>query len=359
LNQEFNNIFKLQLNANSINLEHDIEKLFNEIAINSNLLHSAGIITPYEFLRNILINLVHNRNNAAKGIQDYFHNPCQHGVEARSPYRSDESISVAPKAMFHILGIDKNTVRFVYTTNNTQRIKLYLLPGFLENNFIYVNALDDMSIWHPVITRQLELRLINLIPVNTLISYKNHMKHYDIPRVSSYVSNYEASFDASINPKRCASPKESLAEFTTNHPLYSSGNSTWKNKMTLFCARAKAWLPGYSCFKQKKNNQSVNLGQVGTPHHDLAKPELDNQLQHTNESTPNKYIFAENNDIASSSSLPLSKPSPTRRPSSKRSNIMHAGNNEITTPKLGCIDEFDTDTHSKINLRRNSLKLGR
>lgn len=173
---EFNELFLLGLNNNSKNLIKDIEQLFHKIAIKNSLLERAGNITPYEFLANMLTNHVHNCNNAQKGLSEYFNDPCQHGVATRSPFIVDKTIhgdSNGPR--FHIIVTEDQqlnySVQYIYTINEIQRVKLYLIKGILESNFIHVSDWLDMDKWSPIIEKQIELKQRNLIAAKTFDKY--------------------------------------------------------------------------------------------------------------------------------------------------------------------------------------------
>lgn len=174
---EFNECFALGLDPDSTTLIYDAENLFYTIAIKTTLLARAGVITPYEFLRNILANHAHNSCNISKGIEGYFNDPFQHGVDLRSPFSLDNTISHSyDGGRFHIFAAGKNKVQYIYTRNQEQRIKLYLIFGFLETNFIHVSPIMDMEKWHIIIEKQIELKQQELIHPATMLAYKKYKK---------------------------------------------------------------------------------------------------------------------------------------------------------------------------------------
>jgi hypothetical protein len=173
----FNECFLLGLDPNSTTLIYDAENVFYTIAIKTSLLARAGVVTPYEFLRNILTNHVHNYSNANKGLSDYFNDPFQHGVDLRNPFNLDKTISHDyDGGRFHVFSEGNSKVWYVYTRNQDQRIKLYLLPGFLETNFIHVSPTMDMQKWHIIIEKQIELKQQELIYPATMLAYKKYKK---------------------------------------------------------------------------------------------------------------------------------------------------------------------------------------
>lgn len=174
---DFNQRFLLGLDKHSKTLKRDINNLFFQIAIKTSLLERAGVITPYEFLTNILTNHVHNCNNADKGLEGYFDDPCQHGVESRSPFKLDKTISHSPNGpRFHIISCQGREIQYVYTVSEEQRVKLYSVCGLLETNFIHVGPWADMEKWHVIIERQIELRQQELIAIETMVVYKQYIK---------------------------------------------------------------------------------------------------------------------------------------------------------------------------------------
>lgn len=173
---EFNKLFLLGLNKNSKSLIKDIDQLFHQIAIKTSLLERAGIITPYEFLSNILTNHVHNCNNSKQGLSEYYNDPCQHGMAGRSPFYLDKTISGnSDRPMFHIVVAENSqlnySIHYIYTVNETQKIKLYLIDGILESSFIHVSHWLDMDKWSPIIKKQIELNQKNLIADKTFDKY--------------------------------------------------------------------------------------------------------------------------------------------------------------------------------------------
>lgn len=173
---QFNNLFLLGLNKYSKSLMKDIDGLFHRIAIKTSLLERAGIITPYEFLSNILTNHLHNCNNAKQGLSRYFDDPFQHGLASRSPFFLDKTISNnSDGPRFNIVVSEDNyshyAVNYIYTVTEEQRIKLLLIKGILESNFIHINSCVDMAKWSIIIDKQIELGQEKLICMKTMDKY--------------------------------------------------------------------------------------------------------------------------------------------------------------------------------------------
>ena len=131
--------------------------------LNGNLLARAGCITPYELLRNMLANYFHNENSKLPG---YYPDPFQHGPEHRNPFVDSRIKSDFEGSRFHIY-----QGNFIYTINEDQRIKLYLVEGFLETNFIHIHPLVNMEKWCVIIEKQVNLGQWELISPKTMEAY--------------------------------------------------------------------------------------------------------------------------------------------------------------------------------------------
>ena len=154
--------------------------------VDFNLLERAGVITPYELLRNMLANYWHNKDNIG-----YFENPFQHGAENRSPIIDPKIKPDAGGPRLHIY-----QGQFIYTENEDQRVKLFLIDGFLDNNFIHIHPLANMEKWYPVIAKQISLNQGRLILPETMKAYSKYCKSKEqsdnrLRRRSAFVSVQE------------------------------------------------------------------------------------------------------------------------------------------------------------------------
>lgn len=131
--------------------------------INGNLLASVGVITPYELLRNMLANYFHNESHER---YDYYKDPFQHGPNNRSPIGDPSVNPGSDGARLHIY-----QGKVIYTVNEEQRIKLYLVTGFLETNFIHIAPSADMEYWSIILERQVDLGQWELISPVTMEAY--------------------------------------------------------------------------------------------------------------------------------------------------------------------------------------------
>lgn len=212
-NDEFNKYFFLGLNKNSATLSYDIDNIFYIIAIKTSLLERAGCITPYEFLRNILANHVHNVNNEKKGMAGYFCDPFQHGVAARSPYCLDQTISRGHGGpRFHIFASKNKKIYYLYTNDEQQRINFYSVNELLETNFIHINYSIDMEKWHHIITRQIELGQEALIYPATMLAYKKYQTNVRSALVKNSKTSKAIIMDRSDSPKK--KPNKFIEKFS-------------------------------------------------------------------------------------------------------------------------------------------------
>ncbi|MGI9214986.1 MAG: hypothetical protein ACR2HS_04975, partial [Gammaproteobacteria bacterium] len=62
-------------------------------------------------------------------------------------------------------------IHYIYTINEIQKIKLYLIDGILESSFIHVSHWLNMDKWSPIIKKQIELKQENLIADKTFDKY--------------------------------------------------------------------------------------------------------------------------------------------------------------------------------------------
>lgn len=131
--------------------------------INGHLLASTGVITPYELLRNMLANYFHNECHE---IHDYYKDPFQHGPNNRTPIVDPSINADFDGSRLHIY-----QGQIIYTVSQEQRIKLYLVAGFLETNFIHIPPSADMEYWGIIIEKQVDLGQWELISPKTLEAY--------------------------------------------------------------------------------------------------------------------------------------------------------------------------------------------
>lgn len=131
--------------------------------VDYSLLERAGVITSYEFLKNMLSNYCYKINSKTEG---YFDNPFQHGPDNRNPYAPSPD---GPR--LHIYNGE-----FIYTKNEEQQINLYLNNDFLKTNFIDVHPLVNMQRWYRVIVTQIEFGQGELILPETITAYFKYIK---------------------------------------------------------------------------------------------------------------------------------------------------------------------------------------
>ena len=135
------------------------------VIMESAAVQSSGVITPCELL---ILMLSHEKlSKSYKKIAPGSENLIRHGAETCNPGK----LSDMEGPMLHI----HNGSVFV-TRNQRELVCFYLQSGLLEKHFLIVHPGWDMTLWAPVVERQLALGQASLISHATLERYHQFQK---------------------------------------------------------------------------------------------------------------------------------------------------------------------------------------
>jgi len=158
-------------------------KTFQDIYFSEDIVKYTGNINPYIFLQNTARNYLYrkavNNNHACV--------PMQHGPETDSPFKDNPNVS--PSSEGPRMHIYKNHI--FYTANESQRVQLCLVKGFLETNSPGMAPWPNFSMekWHPVIEKQ--IRLKQKIPTKTKLAYDLYMLLDKLEKNHTTITNKE------------------------------------------------------------------------------------------------------------------------------------------------------------------------
>lgn len=148
----------------------DLAKILGSAADIEHFSSLAGVITPFEFLHNVINNKL-----------DPEHNPFQHGSDNRTPATPEED-----KPQIHFF----RDHMFV-THKDAQRVKLYSNDNYFNNHYEYVNPRSNMEVWGDLVKKQLESpKHKHLVTSDTKNSYFKYLLENKYKNQLSELINY-------------------------------------------------------------------------------------------------------------------------------------------------------------------------